>query len=653
MRSDPVRPALSRRHFLLTAGATTAAVALAEPARALVRVDQHQIFTDAATAYDVPVAVLAAVSYAQTRWQDHDGRPSASLGYGPMHLVDGAAARTAGMRADKVSVGSLDTLGDAARLTGLSATRLREDPATNIRGAAALLAQRQRDAGRPTGTDTDPAQWYASVAAVSGLASADAMVRFGDSVMEAVREGASTKLADGSRLSTGSRKVGSPGSQRSKLKEHADKADRQWAKKAKKQRKGPPGQPAPIDAPRGLDVEWIPAPYEEFYDDEGDLNYGNHDQGFRPDAPKIRYIIIHDTEGQYPGVIKLVTDPTYVSWQYSLRSSDGHIAQHLRPEDVGWHAGNWYINATSIGLEHEGFAAQGAPWYSEAMYTTSAKLVRYLCEKYDIPRDRAHIIGHDQVPGVLTGNIPGMHWDPGPFWDWERYFELLGAPLDRGTTTQPIRAGDVVRILPGFAGNKQPLTGCDGAGDTCGDKDTNFVTLRVSPTHDADLVNDIGLHQKGQPATTEVSDISARATAGLEFVVAEVKGDWTAIWYLGLKAWFHNPRSAPTARKVKATRRLATARGAMMQPYGRCYPEVSAYDNPDDVQVVEPLLYEIPSGQQYVVTDDDPETAYYKAKTFDVDTPGDHINIEGKDQYFQISFGHRMAYLRAADVTVS
>ena len=92
-----------------------------------------------------------------------------------------------------------------------------------------------------------------------------------------------------------------------------------------------------------------------------------------------------------------------MSWHYTLRSVDGHIAQHVKAKDVGWHAGNWYVNAKSIGLEHEGFAAQGA-WYTEAMYRTSAKLVRYLALRLGIPLDRQHIIGHDNVPGTTAGH---------------------------------------------------------------------------------------------------------------------------------------------------------------------------------------------------------------------------------------------------------
>ena len=183
----------------------------------------------------------------------------------------------------------------------------------------------------------------------------------------------------------------------------------------------------PIDCPPGLDCEWIPAPYEKLGPDPGD--YGNHDLASRPSSPKITNIVIHNTEASYETTLKLVTDPTYLSWQYSLRSSDGHIAQHLEPQDVGWHAGNWYVNSHSIGLEHEGFAATGAQWFSEPMYRSSARLVKYLARKYDIPLDMQHIFGHDQIPGVTAANVAGMHWDPGPYWNWERYFQLLGAPL--------------------------------------------------------------------------------------------------------------------------------------------------------------------------------------------------------------------------------
>jgi N-acetylmuramoyl-L-alanine amidase len=52
------------------------------------------------------------------------------------------------------------------------------------------------------------------------------------------------------------------------------------------------------------------------------------------------------------------------------------------------------------------------------MYHASAALTAEICNKYGIPKDRNHIIGHYQVPGT-------DHTDPGPNWDWVRYIRLV------------------------------------------------------------------------------------------------------------------------------------------------------------------------------------------------------------------------------------
>ena len=120
------------------------------------------------------------------------------------------------------------------------------------------------------------------------------------------------------------------------------------------------------------------------------------------------------------------SEPTrFVSWHYTIRSVDGHVAQHVATRNVAAHAGNWYLNMHSIGFEHEGFAAQPGAWYTEALYRASAELGRHLAAKYRFELDRAHVVGHDQF-GTST-----YKWDPGPYWDWEHYMKLLGA-ADQG-----------------------------------------------------------------------------------------------------------------------------------------------------------------------------------------------------------------------------
>jgi len=596
-------------------------------------------FAAAAREYGVPRDVLLAVSYLESRWDHHGGAQSVSGGYGPMHLTnvrlpDQSLARGEGASLPQSRPESLRTLLQAADLTGLTTQQLRTDPAANICGGAAILATYQRELGNSGGERTNAGKWYGAVARYSGAADVSTASRFADDVMATLRQGESRVTDDGDRV---------------RLSAQADVRPQRAQLAALELRDS--GGRAP-ECPERLACEWIPAPYE-WYGEPDPYAYGNHDRARRPRDMNIDYIVIHDTETSYENTLKLVQDPEYVSWHYTLRSSDGHIAQNVRNKNVAWHAGNWYVNMHSIGLEHEGYAGQNGEWFTEAMYRTSARLVRYLAREYDIPLDRAHIIGHDQIPGIAPEYVAGMHWDPGPFWDWEHYFELLRKPIRRNVD----HPTGLRMVVPGFDGNKQPLTDCSTGGDaqtpaTCR-TDTNFVTLRQSPSHFAPLVVDVGLHPDGSPSTTSVSDIGARATAGHEFVVAGRQGNWTAVWYLGDIAWFHDPKGARNSKPVRGWQVEARPGVESVPVYGRAYPEEAAYPGNIPYQVVTPLQYTLKAGQGYVVGDASIETDYYYAKTFDDSLPGDHTQVVGDDVYYEIWFGHRMGYVRAADVVLT
>jgi len=593
-----------------------------------------EAFRAASAQYGVPESVLLAVSYAETRWDDHQGKSSTSGGFGPMHLTAVAAGtlvdRSTGQKLAKPD--SLRTLYKASDLTGLDPVALRNDAAANIAGGAALLASYQRSLDLPVGATTSPASWYGAVSTYAGAADRTSASAFADDVYEILARGAARTTNTGQQLVMPPLKV--------------------TPEKAQLARVGlPAGAPRKaadgVQCPVQLACESLPAPYEST--GPAATNYGNHDLANRPKTGKIDYIVIHDTEGSWQTTLNLVQNPKYVSWQYTMRSSDGHVWQHVDWKNVAWHAGNWYVNMHSVGIEHEGFAAQGATWYTEALYRNSAKLVRYIAKKNNIPLDRAHIIGHDQVPGTVPANVAGMHWDPGPYWDWERYFDLLGAPI-YGHSVFPVKAGTVVTIKPGFADNLQVITNCNGPGTTCTPQGANFVYLRQAPDDAAPLVKDLGNRPSGADSTTQVSDIGARAAAGSQYVVAERSGDWVAVWYLGAKAWFKSPASAPDAFAKPGLVVKPKAGKTSVPVYGRAYPEESAYPAGIPYQVVTPLQYTIGAGQAYPVGDANIETDYYRAVTFAGEPPTDHVQVLGKDRYYQIWFGHRMVYVRAADV---
>lgn len=76
----------------------------------------------------------------------------------------------------------------------------------------------------------------------------------------------------------------------------------------------------------------------------------------------------------------------------------------MSTSDIAWHAGNWRVNARSIGIEHAGYSYRPRS-ITEAEYKASARLVAYLARRMRIPIDRRHIIGHHEVghpyrPGV-------------------------------------------------------------------------------------------------------------------------------------------------------------------------------------------------------------------------------------------------------------
>ncbi|MFD9441099.1 N-acetylmuramoyl-L-alanine amidase [Streptomyces sp. NPDC060006] len=658
MRGSPTGPSPTARHRRArrAAGAVASAALLlpllgAAPSDSGARESTssarlQNAFADAASTYGVPQSVLLAVSYLQSRWDAHGGAPSVSGGYGPMHLTDArtAIARTVAphhsdgtedprgddsraalvpdteVPADNRFPARLRTLTRAAELSGIPAERLRTDAAANVAGGAALLAAAQKKLGAPL-TD-DAADWYGAVARYSGADDTATAATYADDVFDVIRRGGARTTDEGQRVALAAHPQLRPAAAQLKR----------------------AGLRAPVagatECPATVSCEWIPAPYKEF----GDGDYGNHDLGDRPKSQSIEYIVVHDTEGAWEGVLNMVQDPTYVSWQYTLRSTDGHIAQHVKAKDVAWHAGNWYVNAKSIGLEHEGFLAAPDSWYTEAMYRSSARLVKYLAEKYGIPLDRQHILGHDTVPGPTSSAVPGMHTDPGPYWDWRHYFALLGKPL----RAEPGPAGGLVTVLPVFDANRPEFTGCVTKGKPCAAHGSSAVRLHTEPRGSAPLVKDIGLRPAGGDSTTDVNDIGSRVSTGQRYAVAGRDGDWTAIWYLGQKAWFKNPEKQPTA--VNATGSAVTPKAGLTEipVYGRAYPEKEAYPAGVPVQAVSPLPYKLLAGQRYTAGDKVPGEYFY-APTFDTKP---HRVVRGSDMYYEIQFGHRVAFVRAADVRV-
>lgn len=147
----------------------------------------------------------------------------------------------------------------------------------------------------------------------------------------------------------------------------------------------------------------------------------NYRYADRPDDYTIDRIVIHVTQSRFTAAARAFQDPRHrAAAHYLVRASDGHIAQLVREADVAYHAGNREGNERSIGIEHEGFVDAPDRWFTDTAYRASAELAADIGARYDIPVDREHIVGHNEVPGAT-------HTDPGPYWDWDRYLRLVRA----------------------------------------------------------------------------------------------------------------------------------------------------------------------------------------------------------------------------------
>ncbi|HSX02794.1 MAG TPA: N-acetylmuramoyl-L-alanine amidase [Candidatus Saccharimonadia bacterium] len=414
-----------------------------------------------------------------------------------------------------------------------------------------------------------------------------------------------------------------------------------------------PDDPTMADCPPGLHCVIVPAAYRLNSADPSD--YGNYDKANRPaDGNKITGVVIHDTEGTLQSALAEFQNPlAYVSAHYVI-DSDGTIYIVVSPHNIGWQAGNWYLNVHTVGIEHVGHAISGATDYTSAMYNSSATLVRWLSSNYGFSLDRQHVIGHDNVPGPTQISVAGMHWDPAAFWNWDRYMALMGAPI-RPTAGPEAK---LVTITPNWATNQPVVTSCDSTTHVCTTlprQSANFVYLRQAPSETAPLLTDLAIHSDGSPGTTHIDDWSATADYGQTFAIADRQGPWLAIWYGGQKGWFRQFNLPGGFTVMGSSGQFITPRAGLtsIPVYGRAYPAASAYpaDGSIPVQSVVPLNYTIAAGQSYSTTGAvGSDYGYYW--TIDSRLPNDHTTVFGpaSDRYYPIQFNHRLAYVKASDV---
>ncbi|HEV7558131.1 MAG TPA: N-acetylmuramoyl-L-alanine amidase, partial [Kofleriaceae bacterium] len=292
--------------------------------------------------------------------------------------------------------GRVDTLALGASLAGVSEDALRVDTDLGTRAGALVIGW--------LGATGDPATWPAALEAMSGMDDASAR-DYANRVLAILTTGGDFVARDGEVLH---------------LAPHSD-------------------LPAPAPA--------LPTPKSDF---PGAIWFTTSctdkcTAGRPLGNAAVNKIVIHDTEGGWDGSVATLQNDSGKSVHYIVDADGSRVGQFRAETDTTWHAGNFYYNETSIGIEHVGQTSD-PNGYSDALYAKSEKLVKNIRTRWNVPLDREHIIGHYQVPNehLITNtskpcsdpldscehddNFGGVdnHRDPGEYWQWCQYMQALG-----------------------------------------------------------------------------------------------------------------------------------------------------------------------------------------------------------------------------------
>jgi N-acetyl-anhydromuramyl-L-alanine amidase AmpD len=197
-------------------------------------------------------------------------------------------------------------------------------------------------------------------------------------------------------------------------------------------------------------------------------------KGWKPDM-----IISHITEGSYNGAVSWLMNPKSGASSHFVVSKTGHITQLVPITEMAWINGTTLnpgtsryfghsklrlvrerktnANYYSIGIEHEGFSAQGQGKLTEAQYQATLWLHKHIITEVkrlygiDIPIDRDHIAGHSDVTPKWKPFCPGKNY---PF---DRLIKDLKADTQGDTINMIINGRE--RVVPGknIAGNTSLL----------------------------------------------------------------------------------------------------------------------------------------------------------------------------------------------------
>ncbi|HEU0032078.1 MAG TPA: N-acetylmuramoyl-L-alanine amidase [Kofleriaceae bacterium] len=334
-------------------------------------------FAHAARTYGVPVDLLKAIAYVETRWEMVDGSEE----------VEGrsAGAGVFALYGDNLAIGAAEA--------NVDPELARTDLSANLAAAAARLAALAADRGV---TATDLVAWRDVIADFAQNPDDEARAAYVDEVITVLALGATSIAEDGTVVAV--------------IEPHGEIAV-------------PPGPGIPRAGTDFAGAIWRPSP-----------NYNSRG------GSGVSLVVIHSCEGNYAACWGwLRNSAAQASAHYVVKEDGGEVTQLVSEANRAWHVAATYdcaraggsqcnkngisTNTFSVGIEHAGFASQSS--WSAGIIEKSAKLTCDITRDHAIPRDRNHIVSHGQLQ-------PWNRTDPGPNWPWSHYIDRVRANCGDG-----------------------------------------------------------------------------------------------------------------------------------------------------------------------------------------------------------------------------
>jgi N-acetyl-anhydromuramyl-L-alanine amidase AmpD len=130
-------------------------------------------------------------------------------------------------------------------------------------------------------------------------------------------------------------------------------------------------------------------------------------------------VVLHTTVGSFAGTVAWFADPASRVSAHYLVGLDGRVGWFVDEEDTARHAGRVHDpvapflepgadpNLITIGIEFEDGGDPHGCERPDAQYVIGSELLWAITERWSIPLDRAHVVGHREVYALKTcpGNL--------------------------------------------------------------------------------------------------------------------------------------------------------------------------------------------------------------------------------------------------------